>query len=280
MDNPSWSVTMLCNCLRVSKSGYYAFLKRAQHPTIECYETELVTLIFEQRRGKAGARVIKMLLWRHFFLLVNLKKVRRIMRDQGLRTKIRRRNKYASFKDKNEVHESVPNYLDRNFDIREAETVFCTDITYLDYNRGKRAYLSVVQDIATKEIVHFNLSQKMTLNLAVDGIKDLYFKIQSKGRKAIMVHSDQGSHYTSRTYRRLLEELDVLQSMSRKGNCLDNAAIESLFGHLKDEMDYRSCHTYEELEKVVKEYVNYYNFERPQWGLKAKTPAECRGFLT
>lgn len=93
------------------------------------------------------------------------------------------------------------------------------------------------------------------------------------------MHSDQGIHYTNSAYRKILETHQVHQSMSRKGNCLDNAPIESFFGHLKDELDLSICKTYEDVKNKVRSYISYYNKHRPQWGLKAKTPAEYRGFI-
>lgn len=262
----------------VSKSGYYAWAKRKPSLDDDPYEIELLHLIFERSRKRAGAKTMKMILSRNFFILMNLKKIRRLMKKYRLRVNIRRRNKYSSAHLIEGEHATAPNYLDRNFEVEVPETVFCTDITYLDYGKDNRAYLSIVQDVATNEIVHYKLSNNMSLGLAVDGIRDLYFGIKSKRRDVIMVHSDQGSHYTSTIYRKILEDLNILQSMSRRGCSPDNGLIESTFGHLKDEMDYKVCRSYEELEKVVNEYIWYYNFDRPQWGLKAKTPAECRGF--
>jgi len=263
--------------MKVSKSGFYAWRDRDTSHVDDPYEVELIYHIFERSRSKAGAKTIKMILLRSFFIVMNLKKIRRLMKKYGLRANVRRRSKYSSAHLINEEHATVPNYLDRNFDVEEPGTVFCTDITNLDYGNGQRAYLSVVQDVATNEIVHYKLNTNMSLGLAVDGIRNLYFNLKSKGRNAIMVHSDQGSHYTSKSYRRILEDLDILQSMSRRGCSPDNGLIESTFGHMKDEMDYKFCRSYEELEKVVRDYVWYYNYERPQWGLETRTPAECRG---
>lgn len=277
IEDPSWSYEELTGWLQVSASGYDAWRKRTTKK--ECsQDTDVIKLIFEKSKAKFGARRIKMKLEREFGVVMNLKKIRRIMKVNGLICRLRRKSAPRASFYANEEHATAPNLLDRNFDVDIPETVFCTDITYLDYGKGHRAYLSIVQDVATNEIVHYKLGNNMSLGLAVDGIRDLYFKIKSKGREAIMVHSDQGSHYTSPTYRRILDELGILQSMSRRGCSPDNGLVESTFGHIKDEMEYKSCENYDELEKVVNKYIKYYNFERPQWGLKAKTPAECRGF--
>jgi transposase InsO family protein len=231
-------------------------------------------IIFENRKSKAGARTIKMLLQKYFWISMNLKKVRRIMKKHGLHTIIRRKNKYKHGWILGEEHRVSPNILDRNFDVGTKDTVYSTDITYLDYGNGKRAYLSAVKDLATKEIVHHTVSPGINLNIATQGLEDLF----RQKPKHIIMHSDQGCHYTSKSYRELLSKWEVTQSMSRKGNCLDNAPIESFFGHLKDEAEFRSCHNYEELVAEINRYINYYNTERPQSGLKGKTPTECRGF--
>lgn len=95
----------------------------------------------------------------------------------------------------------------------------------------------------------------------------------------IMIHSDQGFHYTNPLYIKQIKELGMVQSMSRKGNCIDNAPIESFFGHLKDEIDYKSCKTFEQLHSLIEEYMGYYNNERQQWELKKMTPVEYRNHL-
>ncbi len=96
----------------------------------------------------------------------------------------------------------------------------------------------------------------------------------------MIIHSDQGGHYTGRSFREEIKKLGLRQSMSRKGNCLDNAPIESFFGHLKDDVDYKACKNFVELREMITEYMNYYNNERPQWGLKQKTPAEAGAELS
>jgi transposase InsO family protein len=94
-----------------------------------------------------------------------------------------------------------------------------------------------------------------------------------------MIHSDQGVHYTNPLYIEMVKQLKMIQSMSRKGNCIDNAPIESFFGHLKDDVDYKSCKTFEELHSLTEEYVRYYNHQRKQWELKKMTPVDYRNHL-
>ena len=208
---------------------------------------------------------------------MNLKKIRRIKRKYNLETLIRRRNKYASVFKGGDDHQTVPNLLRRNFNVVKKDLVYSTDITYLFYGNGLRAYLSAVKDLGTREIVHYSLSKSLNIDVAINGVNELYKKLPLSKRKRLIVHSDQGAHYTGRTYRNLMKSYGINQSMSRKGNCLDNAPIESFFGHMKDELDLKGCKRYEDLELEINRFIRYYNNERPQWVLKGKTPAECRG---
>jgi transposase InsO family protein len=136
-------------------------------------------------------------------------------------------------------------------------------------------YLSVIKDIASGEVVAWNLSLYLEMTLVTETIKNM--KLDSY--ENIMIHSDQGFHYTNPMYIEIVKELKMIQSMSGKGSCIDNAPIESFFGHLKDELDYRDCHTFEELRLVIQEYMRYYNQERKQWERKKMTPVEYRNHL-
>lgn len=269
------SVSELCDQAQVSTSGYYAWKGRKIVSCDDDFEDEIIHLIFEMKKRKAGAKTIKMILGRDFGIVMNLKKIRRIKKKLGLETIIRRRNKYSNLI-KGKYHKSVNNYLKQNFEVKNQDQVYSTDITYLYYGSGLTAYMSAVKDLKTKEIVHYSLSRSLTLDIVLDGLDELFIKIPLKVRRKLMVHSDQGCHYTSNNYRKLLKDHKIKQSMSRKGNCLDNAPIESFFGHMKDELDLKNCKRYEDLVLIINEYVNYYNRERPQWGLKGRTPAECR----
>lgn len=259
----------------MSRSGFYDWSHRLGKPDWDDDEL-LVHFIFEDRKGKSGARTIKMLLVRDYKVVMNLKKIRRIMKKLNLKTSIRRKKNYL-IKDVGSEHKVVPNYVDQNFEVTSKDQIYSTDITYLEFGSGQRAYLSAIKDLWTKEILHFNVSKKATLDLAMEGLEVFYSNLSSETRQNLLVQSDQGCHYTSRAYRELLEQKRVLQSMSRRGNCHDNAPIESFFGILKDELDRGVCRTYEDLCKEINRAINFYNTERPQLGLKGKTPAECRG---
>lgn len=216
-----------------------------------------------------------MLIFRRYKMIINIKKIKRIKRDFGLVTTIRRKNKMRLVFKEGEEHKVAPNILRRDFIPITKRTNFSTDITELHYLGGKKAYLSAMKDLATNEIVHFNILQRPTGDLVTTNLEQVFEKYSTYIRERMIVHSDQGAHYTSEAFRKQLKKLGITQSMSRKGNCLDNSPIESFFGHLKDEAEFRSCKTFAEVRKKIEEYMDYYNKERPQWGLERKTPAEA-----
>lgn len=205
---------------------------------------------------------------------MNHKKIQRIMRKYGLITKVRRKNPYKQMMKKNLEHRTFPNRLRREFSQTIPFRVFCTDITYIPFH-SRFAYLSVIKDIATAEVVAWNLSLFLDVALVTDTVK----KMALNSYEDIMIHSDQGFHYTNPSYIEILKELKMVQSMSGKGKCIDNAPIESFFGHLKDELDYQSCQSFEELRLAIDEYMRYYNYERKQWTRKKMSPVEYRNHL-
>ena len=205
---------------------------------------------------------------------MNHKKIQRIMRKYDLVAKVRRQNPYRMIMKKRMEHRIFPNLLQRIFHQTAPYKVFCTDITYLPF-QNQFAYLSVVKDIASGEAMAWNVSKYLDMALVTETMK----KIKPNSIKNTLVHSDQGFHYTSPAYIKIVKELGMNQSMSGKGNCIDNAPIESFFGHLKDELDYRSCESFEELGLKISEYMRYYNYERKQWSKQKMAPVEYRNYL-
>ena len=262
----------MCGIAKVSKSGYYQWLKHVDQIPKDYDDYLLVKEIFEDGKSKHGWRQIRMNLERKKKVVMNHKKIIRIMKKYNLIAKIRRRNPYKAITKKTAEHRTFENRLDRNFLQLIPRKVFCTDITYLFYN-NRVAYLSVVKDIATGEIVAWHASQHITMELVLGTIS------QMKNYQNALIHSDQGFHYTNPEYIKEVETSEMIQSMSRKGNCIDNAPIESFFGHLKDDIDYKNCKTFEELKMPVENYIQYYNTERAQWDLNKMTPVEYRDHL-
>jgi len=175
-------------------------------------------------------------------------------------------------------HRTLSNLLNRQFKQRVARKVLLTDITYLSYGKGKRAYLSTIKDGETNEILAYEVSDKITLDIALNTLKKLK-KNGIKLTEGAFIHSDQGFHYTNPQFQKLVKKMGISQSMSCRGNCWDNAPQESFFGHFKGETDLRSCETLEDVKGEIKSYMTYYNHYRGQWNLKKKTPAQYRHHL-
>ena len=206
-------------------------------------------------------------------VIMNLKKIQRIKLKFNLVTVVRKRNRMRMVFKAGEEHKVAPNIVQRNFSPGKSITILSTDVTELRYEQGQKAYLSAFKDLRTKEIVKYSLSPTPSLRLVIDGLPGLLSGLQ---KRSVIIHSDQGVQYTSGAFRSILQHYGVKQSMSRRGNCLDNSPIESFFGHLKDEVDLKRCKNFKEVSKEIEKYMNYYNNDRPQWNLKQKTPAEAR----
>ncbi len=273
-------IKVLCEVAKVSRSGYYQWLKTADKPASDYADYLLVKELFDKGKSRYGHRTITMKLQREKNVLMNRKKVLRIMNKYHLKTKVRRKNPYKMIMKKTKEHRTFENILNREFKQLMPFRMLCTDITYLRLN-DRFAYLSIIKDIASGEVVAWSLSCRIDIDLVFETINNLklFAANNSWQLKDVMIHSDQGFHYTSPGYIELAKRIGIKQSMSRKGNCIDNAPIETFFGHLKDEIDYKSCKTFEELKRMIKEYIEYYNNERPQWELKKMTPVEYRNHL-
>ncbi|MDP3058901.1 MAG: IS3 family transposase, partial [bacterium] len=228
-----FNVTYLCEVAGVSRSGYYKWLscalKRAQKEQADFEQHLLIQDIFLRKHRKAGWRVIKMELERQS-VCMNHKKIRRLMREYGLITQIRRMNPYKQMAKATQEHRTLPNVLDRNFTQETPYRAFGTDITYLRDGNGQRSYLSVLRDIASGEVVSHYVSSSLGMDLSLELLKQAVNTLGEKTLNGALIHSDQGFHYTHPFYIKNLAKLGIVQSMSRKGNCIDNAPVESFFG--------------------------------------------------
>lgn len=268
----------ILNSLNISKSSYYRLLSKPEKDK-DFDDYLIIKEIFEKRKEKVGIRQLKMLVERQHGLVMNEKKIARIKRKYCLITKIRRKNNLRMFAKKNHEHKSASNKLDRNFEIKKPNTVYSTDITQLNYGKGQRAYLAAFKDLCTKEIKSQVVSNRINLELTNGAADKALAKLTKKQKEKLMIHSDQGLHYTHISYRKKLQDNKITQSMSRRGNCLDNAPIESFFGLIKDHLDLKNCLTLGDVKKMVTKEINYYNNKRPQLGLKKMPPKEYRRHL-
>ncbi|MFC1615029.1 IS3 family transposase [Patescibacteria group bacterium] len=278
--NKQISTSVLLDIARVSNSGYYKWLKTSNELDKDHEDYLVVKEVFDDGKGKLGHRAVCMNLKSDKDIIMNHKKVMRIMNKYGLVTKIRRANPYKQIGKKTHEHRTFENLLNREFAQKTPYHFFGTDITYMFFN-NRPAYLSVIKDIASGEIVAWELSRHIDMGLVLGTVENMKNNphLRTLSFENVMIHSDQGFHYTNPLYINLVKDLDMIQSMSRKGNCIDNAPTESFFGHMKDDVDYKSCKTFEELRYLIDRYMNYYNFHRCQWDLKKMTPVQYRDHL-
>jgi putative transposase len=272
--NTQYSISDLCKVLGVSRSGYYRDRKRQeQDPDQEL--KSCIQAIYEKRKKKYGYRRIQGELERQGWK-VNHKKVLRLMQIMGLRSIIRRKRKSQPQGD-GLPPRVVENLLQRNFTAEAPNQKWVTDIT--QYAAGDQwLYLSAIKDLCTKEIVAYRMSLRNDTSLVLETFKQAF--ATQKDVTGLIVHSDQGCQYTSHAYHDMLPQVGAQISMSRRGNCYDNAAMESFFSHLKAEALYPySIPNVVEAQRRIEEFIRFYNEERIQLKLNKLTPLEYRNQL-
>ena len=233
---------------------------------------EKIRETFTKNRGRYGVRRITMTL-RNAGTLVNHKKVQRLMHAMGLLGK-RPKEKYHSYK--GETGKIADNIIARDFHADEPLKKWSTDVSQFSLPWGK-CYLSPILDMATNEIIAYDLSRNPTFQQVTDMLDRAFEKFPETD--GLILHSDMGWQYQHMSYVQKLKEHGIIQSMSRKGNCYDNCIIETFFGRMKTEMFYgqqKEYSSFEVFEKAVQEYINYYNNERIQKKTKWTPPAVYR----
>ena len=273
----------LCELAGVSRSGYYKWLQTTEQRAVsedkDYLDYLLIKDVYDAHQGKSGYRLLYMELAEQLEVPMNHKKILRIMRKYNFFAKVRCPNPYRQLAKATHAHKTVPNLLNRQFDQDEPRKVLLTDITYLPYKHGQVAYLSCVKDVATREILAYELSTSLKMGIVEKTLCKLEEALDGMIHPEAIIHSDQGFHYTHPDYQTRVKEIGLVQSMSRRGNCLDNAPMESFFGHLKDEVDYKEALNLEELKRMIERYIDYYNTERKQWTLKKMAPENYRSHL-
>lgn len=275
----------LCKVVGVSRSGYYKYFSLENQELRKSKEEEDILAkqnilkAFNYKGRKKGARQIKMVLDDKFNIVYNLKRIRRIMKKYKIVCPFRKANPYRRMMKATKEHTVVPNLVNREFKQGAPGKILLTDITYLNYNNGKRAYLSTIKDSSTNEILAHYVSDNLRLEIVLNTLEKLKLNSSSKLHSKAILHSDQGVHYTSPKFQKKVKKLGLKQSMSRRGNCWDNAPQESFFGHFKDEVILTKCSTLEEVINEVDDYMDYYNNDRYQWNLNKMTPVQYRNHL-
>ena len=265
-----YPITWLTEMAKVERSGYYKWLKNGKVSLRKQDDIILKEhiLSIHQIHKMYGYPRMKIALQDNGFH-VNHKKVYRLMRELGIQSIIRKKRRVWG----NRISRVFDNVLERNFKERGENEVLVTDITYLPTKNGF-LYLSAVQDLYNNEIVAWKISARNDLDLVIDTLTELTSK---RNVYRSMIHSDQGFQYTSIKYHQTVAQLGMIGSHSRKGNCHDNACIESFFSHFKSECLYLLHDNAEdEVRQAVEQYIYFYNFQRFQKRLNHLAPIEYR----
>nr|WP_246594510.1 IS3 family transposase [Evansella tamaricis] len=281
-DNNELHINWLCEMAGVSRGGYYNWLKSAEKRRSKDEQDkknfELILEAYRFRGYDKGRRGIYMRLL-HMGIRMNQKKISRLMKKFNLFCPIRKANPYRRMAKALKTDAVSENIVNREFENHGAGKILLTDITYLYYNNGCKAYLSVIKDACTKQVLAYVPSKSLEVDFVLETIKILLETHGNSLETDAIIHSDQGCHYTSISFRELLKDKELRQSMSRRGNCWDNAPQESFFGHMKDEINLKDCSCFEELCQEVDNYMDYYNNDRYQWKLAKLSPNQYAKYL-
>jgi len=269
-----YPVTVMCEVMNVSRSAYYRWLRTRKLPDrrLRADEHELrkeIIRIHRSSRGTYGRQRIQAEL-RARGRNVNAKCVRRILVEEGLRGRGRRPRRRIEH---SEAEEPSPNVLDRKFVVSAPNQVWVGDITCIEIAE-RYWYLAVVLDLFSRRVVGWHLADHVDAGLVVKALRNAVDR-RRPGRGVLLFHSDQGIQYRSARFRRLLRIFGIAQSMSRRGNCWDNAPMEAFFATLK--LEHIDLHEWTDCERVrarLREYITYYNNRRRHSTLDYRTPQQ------
>ena len=284
--NNTLSVKMLCEIAGVSRSGYYNWVhsadKRAEKEAQDRADFELVLTAYSFRGYDKGAQGIYMrLLHMNPPVVMNVKKIRRLMKKYGLMCNIRKANPYRRMAKAIKTNNVADNLVKRKFEKYGPRRILLTDITYVPFD-GRFCYLSAIIDAFTKQILSYVLSESLEVDFVLETVNLMIEKHGVSLTTKTILHSDQGCHYTSCSFIQLVKDKGLRQSMSRRGNCWDNAPQESFFGRMKDHIGDRlkECGTYSEVCAIIDDWMDYYNNDRYQWELAKLSPNEYYKYIT
>lgn len=274
----------LCQTAGVSRSGYYKWIRsedvRREKEEKDRADFELVLEAFKHRGYDKGVRGINMyLLHRNPQIIMNPKKIRRLMHKYGLLCPIRKANPYRRMAAALKTSNYADNLVKREFEQHGPRMILLTDITYLPYN-DTFAYLSTIIDGFTKQVLSYVLSENLKVDFVLQTVEQLLENHGISLSKETIIHSDQGAHYSSCSFIEIVNNYNLRQSMSRRGNCWDNAPQESFFGHMKDEIDISKCVDFAEVKYKIDDWIQYYNDERYQWQLAKLSPNQYYDYVT
>ena len=265
-----FDLELLLDLTNMARSSFYYHRKQITLPDKYQETKESIRSIYQRHKGRYGYRRITDELQNNG-TIINHKTVLRLMKILGLKSVVRVK-KYRSYK--GQQGKIAPNILQRNFKAVAPNQKWATDITEFNVS-GNKLYLSPIIDLYNQEIISYELTERPVFNQVVTMLKKAFKKIPNNTN--LMLHSDQGWQYQMSHYQHLLRKKGVVQSMSRKGNCLDNAIIENFFGTLKSELFYLNKYrSIDQLKKEIDEYIIYYNNDRIKSNLNKMSPIEYR----
>ena len=261
------ALSILLSIAQLPRATFYYHLKQMQREDKYASVKEEIAAIYHENRGRYGYRRITAELRKRKFS-VNHKTVQRLMKKLGLVCRVRMK-KYRSYK--GEVGKIAPNLLNRDFHAEKPNQKWVTDVTEFSLF-GEKLYLSPILDLHSNDLVSYTISDRPVLSMVTTMLNEAFAKIPDGTN--LILHSDQGWQYQHKQYQRMLREKGIRQSMSRKGNCLDNAVIENFFGLLKSELLYlQEFQSMEHFKQELVEYLDYYNNRRIKAKLKGLPPA-------
>ena len=278
------TVTELCDIAGVSRSGYYGWLRaedtRRRREEHDRSDFRLILEAYRFRGYDKGVRGIHMRLL-HMGIRMNTKKIRRLMRKYRLSCPVRKANPYRRLQRAIRSNNTAEDLVKREFEAHGPRSILLTDITYIPLN-GSYCYLSTILDACTKQILSYVLSESLEEDFVLETVKQLIEKHGLSLNKETIIHSDQGCHYTCVKFIQLVKNSALRQSMSRKGNCWDNAPQESFFGHMKDELATQipTWTSIDDVRQSIDDWMDYYNNDRYQWDLAKLSPNEYYDYLT
>jgi len=262
----------MCDFFSISRAAYYKWVKHSDEPDPDLERMQWVEQAWLKSRKVYGYRRVTLYLQQQGHA-INHKAVLRLMRKLNIRSVARKRNPYKKASQM-ETHHRYQNVLDRDFTAAEPNRKWVTDISYLPTQQGW-AYLSTIKDLFDGFIVAHLVGRENNIALVTNTLKLAIRREEITGE--VLLHSDQGFQYTSHSYFILTNTNNIQVSMSRRGNCWDNAPMESFFGHFKEEAfrQYPTTPTFQRAQQIVDDYIDFYNYERIQ--LKTKqTPYQTR----
>lgn len=274
----TYPVGLTCRLLGVSRSAYYDYVQRKGNRRSDPYHEEMLDVVRDIAKSSHytyGSRRMKKAL-HELNYLVGRWKARSLMKEAGVQVK--HRKKYKVTTNSNHKQPVFENKLNRQFDVANPDQAYVGDITYLWTQEGW-LYLAVVIDLFSRKVVGWSMNSRMKAHLVCDALQMAIW--QRRPQSGLIVHSDRGSQYASKEHRRLLQTHGFIGSMSRKGNCWDNAVVESFFGSLKQErVQWRNYQTRYEAQQDVLQYITmFYNSHRLHSYLEYKSPNQYEAVM-